>query len=98
MFDDMAVSRISVIQGRGVELHHLFRIRRDARYYFHLAETVEAEMIVQPLSQGRIGFYRKYASVGTNERCHQQRMPTDIRTDIQSNSPQGKDGPEYPSD
>jgi len=94
----MAVSGIPVIQGWGVEIHHLFSICRDVRYNLHLFKTVKAEVIMQPMSQGGIWFNRKNAPACTNERGHEQRMPTDVRTDVKGNAPQGQDGPEYSSD
>ena len=97
VLDDMAVSRVPVIRSWRVEFHHLFSIRRGARHNLHLSETVEAQMIMQPLPQGGIGFHREYAPARTNERGHEQRMPTDIRTDVKRSAPQRQDPPEYPS-
>jgi hypothetical protein len=94
----MAISRITIIQRWRVEVHRLFSIRRDVRYDLYVVETVEAEMIMKPMSQGRIWLYREYAPPRTNERGHEQCMPANIGADIKGNAPQGQDGPKYSSD
>ena len=55
-------------------------------------------MILQPLPQEGIGFDREYAPASADERGHEQRMPTDIRTNVKCNASQRQDRPEYPSD
>ena len=96
--DDMAISRIRVIQSWRIEFHHPFRVRYGIGHNIHLHEPVEGKMIIQPLPQEGIGLHRKYAPAHTDERGHQQRMPPDIRTNVECNASQRQDLPEYPSD
>jgi hypothetical protein len=85
--DDMAVTRVQIIRSRRVEVRHPFRIGCGTRDNFRLAEMVNAQMAMKSMPQGGIGFCRKYAPSRTNERGHQQRMPTDVRTYVNGYSP-----------
>jgi hypothetical protein len=91
----MAVTRIQIIRSRRIEVHHPFRISCGTRDNFRLGETVNAQMVMQSMTQGGIGFYRKYAPARTNQRGHQQRMPTDIRTYVNGNAPCSQDRTKY---